>query len=232
MITFYQLLLAHLIADFALQINRVYKLKVERKLGVLIHAAITGLVALLFLTPYLLEIRVYFFAFGLFIGHYGIDAARVVITQNRGRDNLWMFLLDQLCHIILIALVSLGIQMLHPPITQGLEFLCHKVMLLTISGYLFGGFVTVILIHYLMRMLFSDYTNEIFEVKTYGTLERIIIMSLILPREPFYLFIPAILLLRLRFQCFEKRSYIILDVIVSTAVALVCGLWLRCFVLR
>lgn len=96
---FYQLLLAHLIADFPLQFNELFKLKVKSKWGVLLHSAIVGVVAILFLLPYVFCIWMWVAIIILIASHFLIDYARVILARKTNLDNLWMFLLDQFCHI-------------------------------------------------------------------------------------------------------------------------------------
>jgi len=63
-VLFLKLILAHLIADFILQFEELYQLKIRSFLGHLFHALIHGLVSLALLYPYLNVLQIWIFATG------------------------------------------------------------------------------------------------------------------------------------------------------------------------
>ncbi|MEW6619536.1 MAG: DUF3307 domain-containing protein [bacterium] len=234
MIIFYQLLLVHLIADYPLQFNELFKLKVRSKWGVLLHCGIVGIMAIPFLFPYILCLKMWLAIFILIISHFLIDYLRIVITTNTQTDNLWMFLLDQSLHIIVMWFITLIILSIPesaikiPEFTRGV--LEDKIILLTASGFIAGGYFGAIVIHYLKKMISEDYSSQALKTKRYGIIERLLIMTLILMPSLFFLFIPTILIARMVISKEREEEYSLFDSIASTSIAVIFGLILKMFV--
>jgi hypothetical protein len=101
MTTFAALFLAHLIADFPLQTDRIYKLKSESSRGIAIHVAVHILVAAILIErpfqhlPLLLVLALI---------HFTIDWSKIHWHTRRQTPG---FLLDQLTHFISILLIAL-----------------------------------------------------------------------------------------------------------------------------
>lgn len=101
MTTFIALCLAHLVADFPLQTNRIYRLKTESNQGILLHVAIHLLVATV-----LIENSLAYWPLLLVLGtvHFLIDWAKI---HYPGRRQTPGFLLDQFAHVLTIAFIAL-----------------------------------------------------------------------------------------------------------------------------
>ncbi len=103
-----RLWLAHLLADFPLQTNLVFKLKKKSLLGVVLHASIFLIFALFLSLPYLKYVSSIFYILFVWIFHIYIDWARVKVSNvSREQDNVWYFLLDQLIHFLSLIFVFL-----------------------------------------------------------------------------------------------------------------------------
>ncbi|MCA9876025.1 MAG: DUF3307 domain-containing protein [Anaerolineales bacterium] len=100
MTTFPILLLAHLIADFPLQTNRVYALKTQGNKGLLLHVAIHVLVAAVLLQRPLSHIPL-LFAYGAI--HFAVDWYKV---NSPARKQTPGFLLDQAAHFFTILVLT------------------------------------------------------------------------------------------------------------------------------
>jgi len=101
MTTFLALLLAHLLADFPLQTNRIFRLKIAGNLGLVLHVLIhIVMVALLIQQPgqYLSLLIV------LGLAHFATDWIKVRFPGNPQWPG---FVLDQLAHLVTIVLLSL-----------------------------------------------------------------------------------------------------------------------------
>lgn len=100
MFIFLRLVLAHLIADFPLQTDEIYRLKVKGQFGQFLHAFVIVAVSALFVAPFLTIPSMW--AVLAFIGvcHYIIDNTKL-IWNDRIKDKwlFWGFLLDQALHI-------------------------------------------------------------------------------------------------------------------------------------
>jgi len=100
MTTFPILLLAHLIADFPLQTNRIYILKTQGNKGLALHVAIHILVAAV-----LLQRPWQYFPLLLVYGliHFAVDWLKVRKSTSRQTVG---FLLDQAAHLATILVLS------------------------------------------------------------------------------------------------------------------------------
>jgi hypothetical protein len=101
MTTFLALLLAHLLADFPLQTNRIFRLKIAGNFGLIIHVLIH-----LMMTALLLQRPGQYLdlLFVLGLAHFVTDWVKVRFPS----DPQWPgFVLDQLAHVATIALLSL-----------------------------------------------------------------------------------------------------------------------------
>lgn len=100
MTTFAILYLSHLIADFPLQTNRIYRLKSESNQGILLHVAIHLLVASILLEnlwgnwPILLVLG---------ITHFLIDWTKLRYPGYRQTPG---FLLDQFAHLLTVVVLA------------------------------------------------------------------------------------------------------------------------------
>ena len=101
MATFLALYLAHLIADFPLQTNRIYRLKTESNQGILLHVAIHLLVASILVEDVLAHWPVFLV---LGTAHFFIDWAKIHYPTYRQTPG---FILDQFAHLLTIILIEI-----------------------------------------------------------------------------------------------------------------------------
>ncbi|MFH1800691.1 MAG: DUF3307 domain-containing protein [Candidatus Omnitrophota bacterium] len=107
MFLFLKLILAHLIADFILQFEELYQLKVRSYLGQAFHAMIQGLVSLILLYPYLNTLQIWLFVAGLVLVHLAQDLIKYSATEKLPANTFVYFMADQFCHILVIGTVFL-----------------------------------------------------------------------------------------------------------------------------
>ncbi|MCX5777218.1 MAG: DUF3307 domain-containing protein [Candidatus Firestonebacteria bacterium] len=108
MFIFIRLLAAHFLADFMLQTDSVFKIKVKYKWGVLLHGAIVALITALFLLPYFSSpVVIGLYILGSLV-HIFQDRAKIAYNLQIENNNLWTFLLDQIGHIAVLAIISYG----------------------------------------------------------------------------------------------------------------------------
>jgi hypothetical protein len=233
MIIFYQLLLAHLIADFPLQFNELFKLKVKSKWGIVLHCVIVGVIAGLFLFPYIFAPQMWLAIIVLTVSHFIIDYVRIDFSSKTQSDNLWMFLLDQFCHIAIVWLVSLMLISIHSPPLTIPDFIkviiYNKVLILTASGFIAAGYFGAIVIHYLKKIFIKEYINQSLITKRYGIIERLLVITLILMPSLFYLFIPTVLITRMAISRVKEEEYGLFDSIASMVIAVSFGIILKIF---
>ena len=105
---FIRLLAAHFIADFLLQTDKVFKIKVKYKWGVLLHGGIVAFITALFLLPYLSSFLVAsMFVVGMIL-HVIQDKAKIIYNLQLEKNNLWTFLMDQMLHFVVLGFITLG----------------------------------------------------------------------------------------------------------------------------
>jgi len=107
MFLFLKLILAHLIADFILQFEELYQLKVRSFLGQIYHVLIHGLISLIFLYPYLNELQIWSFVTGLVLIHLTQDLIKYSATKKTPGNTFIYFMADQLCHVLVIGTILL-----------------------------------------------------------------------------------------------------------------------------
>jgi hypothetical protein len=105
MFLFLKLILAHLIADFILQFEELYQLKVRSFLGHLFHVLIHGLVSLLLLYPYLNEPTIWLFIATLVLIHLTQDLIKYSFTQKIPANTFIYFTADQACHFLVLGAI-------------------------------------------------------------------------------------------------------------------------------
>lgn len=105
MFVFLKLILAHLIADFVLQFEELYQLKVRSFLGQFFHALIHGLVSLTLLYPYLNEFQIRIFIIGIVCVHLLQDLLKYFFTRKTPSNTFFYFMVDQLCHIGVLSVI-------------------------------------------------------------------------------------------------------------------------------
>uniref|UniRef100_A0A7C3RL81 DUF3307 domain-containing protein n=1 Tax=Dictyoglomus thermophilum TaxID=14 RepID=A0A7C3RL81_DICTH len=156
MFWFLRLFLAHLIADFTLQTNRVFKYKVYNKYGVLIHTSIYLVITILLSIPYLTSPMCFSYIFILFSLHTIIDLSKIKkISKSNG---IREFLKDQIQHFITLISVFLLPQAKEPkylnlssPLSFLNRFYNSDYYILLSIGYFFVAFAGTIFYFYVIK---------------------------------------------------------------------------------
>ena len=107
MFLFLKLVLAHLIADFILQFEELYQLKVRSYVGQVFHALIQGLFSLILLYPYLNSLQIWLFVAWLVLAHLMQDLTKYSATEKTPANTFVYFTTDQFCHILVISVIFL-----------------------------------------------------------------------------------------------------------------------------
>lgn len=107
MFLFQKLYLAHLIADFMLQFEELYQLKLKSKLGHLGHVIIHLAVSLLLVFPFLGNISIWAAVILITAIHYFQDNVKYSLQAKYPQNTFWYFTIDQIVHIAVVALIFL-----------------------------------------------------------------------------------------------------------------------------
>lgn len=150
---FLLLLLSHLIADFPLQTNFIYKARYKYKYGGLFHIIVHTVSNIFFLTPFLTYYQTWIGIIAISLSHYFIDRMK--------KTSIWTFFLDQVLHIGIIIIISIGLKSLTPQFILGdinTFFFNHR-LLLIIIGFILSTFFMTIIIFFIKMTWFFRYSG-------------------------------------------------------------------------
>jgi len=198
MFIFIRLLLAHFIGDFPLQFNKIYTLKNRGLIGILPHVLIIMGCFIVLSWPYLNLPGLWGFIFFLTIIHLFQDSIK--IGYKGVKYGFWFYLLDQVFHIALIAVVLLTeLKNLQPPANSGgliVTLYNNNLAIIYLIAVIFASYNG----YFMMRNFRSTFLRKpipynAFE-KWYGMLERTALVSIFLLDRYLFLFISGVLILR------------------------------------
>ncbi len=153
---FYRLLLAHVIADFPLQTNKIFKVKNNTEWGVLFHTLIVLIFSLLLTFPYLKDPKVIIIIIIIFLSHTVIDKLKLEYSKKTNKASTRILLLDQALHITIIALLTFNFTetyLLSPQITHVffndlIDIYNNDIFIISLIGYITSIFFIPIILMY------------------------------------------------------------------------------------
>ena len=159
MFLFYRLLLAHIIADFFLQTDQIFKIKMNTKWGVIPHTIIVLIFSIFFAFPYLKSPKVIVILLIIFISHTIIDKLKMEYSKRTNNQSLKIFLIDQVLHISIIALLTFKftekVLLTCPFYNVFLSYLIdlynNDILITSLIGYIASVFFIPILFIYISR---------------------------------------------------------------------------------
>lgn len=107
MFLFAKLYLAHLIGDFILQFEELYRLKTRRVLGHVLHVVIHFVLLVLFSWPYLGYVNLWICICLIALIHLAQDLVKYSLSEKHPRFRFIFFVGDQIIHFLIVALVFL-----------------------------------------------------------------------------------------------------------------------------
>lgn len=227
MFLFWRLLLAHFIADFPIQTNKIYFLKTKYPWGSFLHSGIFVIVAALLLWPLWYRPDLWLFLLFLFVSHGLQDLLKIIYNRKNSRDTIWLFLLDQVLHIAFISTVFLlPVSLMKYTVNQGSWYYWYSldkpvIYLTFLVGIGFGGSILIPYVEKLVKKLPQVEIPPKF--KYYGVLERILVITLVSVPGYWYIFTPVVFLVRY----FSRETYSTVSVLVSVLSAAAGGIILR-----
>ncbi len=154
MFLFYRLLLAHIIADFPMQTNQIFKVKANTEWGVLIHTLIVLIFSILFAFPYLEDPKVIIILLIIFLSHTVIDKLKMEYSKKTKNQSIRILLLDQALHIAIIAILTFNFT----------------------ESYLLSSPFNSVFLNYLIDI----YNSDIFIVSLIGYIASVFFISILL----------------------------------------------------
>lgn len=210
MFLFIRLLLAHFIGDYLLQFNKVYAFKLKHRgfKGSLPHALLVSGSMVALSWPFLYLADLWIFLIFLSVTHLLQDSIKVGFAKIKYA--LWLYLLDQVLHILFISTIFLtGLKYLAPPCDAGNPFVrLYNNDILAI--YLIALITATYNAYYLIRNFKSTFmggagTCASFE-KWYGIVERGVIVTLCFLGGPLlFALVPLLFARHLCLRLFGKR---------------------------
>jgi hypothetical protein len=102
----FHLFLAHFLADYPLQSDKLVKLKKKSYKGTVLHTLIHLAVLIIVLFPFLYLKSIWIGIVVIFVTHSIIDHTKIVLEKKYKYLRLPLYFLDQALHLVIIALVA------------------------------------------------------------------------------------------------------------------------------
>ncbi len=148
MFLFLRMILAHFIADYPLQTNRVYCYKISSLNGQLLHASIHAFIFALFLIPYWHHPQTWAYLIWIAASHLTFDILKVKVMDKTKLHPVATYTLDQVLHLA-AASVILWLPLSHeiPPAS---------------SSFLWSWYWNNTVVAYLIGLIFATYFTTYF----------------------------------------------------------------------
>jgi hypothetical protein len=156
MFLFYRLLLAHIIADFPLQTDQIFKVKTNTEWGVLVHTLIVLIFSIFFAFPYLEDPKVIIILLVIFLSHTVIDKLKMEYSKKTKNQSIRILLLDQALHIAIIAVLTFNFTesyLLSSPFNSAflnylIDIYNSDIFIISLIGYIASVFfIPILLMH-------------------------------------------------------------------------------------
>ncbi|MBU3955778.1 DUF3307 domain-containing protein [bacterium] len=222
-----RLLLAHAIADFPLQFDGIFAWKKRSYNGCLVHSLIHAAVTVCFFLGSLKSFSFWVYIILLIAVHSVQDYIKVNLWKNPEDDKISYFLIDQLLHVIFICaalLFSFSSSAAYYGSLLPADWLIlynDAAFINVISAAVLAGWGGVVLLYYMDKSVYKveiDALNR-FE-RSYGVIERALVVILIMKGGLYYLLIPCLFLLRLSGMKKQPLYRGILSLVFSSVIGL------------
>ncbi|MBN1560758.1 DUF3307 domain-containing protein [candidate division KSB1 bacterium] len=158
---FWSLLLAHVIGDFPLQTDAIFRLKTKYSWGVLPHVFICSIMNTLVLIPFLNNFRTWVAILLLAIIHIILDRTKLSVAEKISRDNFLQFFVDQALHVFSVWLVALWLTKVVDRSDYAVTgILANKELIIQLTAYIFAAFAGAPIIFYARKFWTKSKQNE------------------------------------------------------------------------
>jgi hypothetical protein len=240
MFIFIRVLLAHFLADFALQFTVIYRLKTRHLGGGLVHGSVVALTMVLLCWPFWDRDLFWGCMLVVAVTHTAIDQAKVMLEARRPNTNPAVaFFGDQLLHVGVIALVFLTPLARITPVAfveSPLRLYFSDGFIYAVMGYvvsMMGGTIVIYTLHRTFPNPALPEPRITFTEKYFGTLERACITTFVIMPGKYYFLVPVISFFRGAFVVHSRDKETIfhesslIDMLASALWALLCGLVMK-----
>jgi len=236
---FWYLILAHLIADFPLQSDKIYAIRLKHKWGVLLHVGIYFLTNLVIAFPFLRYRQFWFAILFLAVTHLIEDWAKIALTRKAIQDSLGLFFIDQVVHVFFIWLsCNVLFNIPTPEITnqfvQRYYFNTHIILMLI--GLVFSVFAGAVLIYYVRKCVHRIKSSndgssvEFSEIKKrrLGYIERLFSTSGVILGGWYLILLPLAFIPRfILSKNSELEEYLVINLLTGLAISIGSGLFVH-----
>jgi hypothetical protein len=187
MFIFLRLVLAHLIGDFPLQINAVYSAKVKHFAGKALHVILIGIPMILLTWPFWNSPFLWLVIGINVVGHYLQDWAKLVLVQRiKNPNNFFVFMADQVLHILSAGLIGLTPLAKETPVPSSDHFLSrlyyNDAIVILLISFLTVSFAGIFILAtfkgtFLSKKFYTPYLD--FLERIYGMIERSLMFGLL-----------------------------------------------------
>lgn len=236
---FWLLILAHLIADFPLQSDKIYAIRLKYKWGSLLHIGIYFVTNLIVAFP-LLQYKVFWFAvIFLTATHLLEDWLKITLTQNKIKDSLLIFLVDQLIHIFFIWLAFFILfDIPEPEFTNRFftNYYFNQDILLILIGLVFSAFGGGVFIYFIRKCIHSIKTNDQFssvqfpkiKKRRIGYIERFIATGGVILGGWYLIFVPIAFLPRLIiYRKYDLQEFLMVNLLSGLLISILSGIFVH-----
>ncbi|MDZ7331666.1 MAG: DUF3307 domain-containing protein [candidate division KSB1 bacterium] len=235
---FWLLLLAHFIADFPLQSDKIFALKSKYKWGLLPHIFISLITNIIIAFPFLEFANFRLAILFLFGIHFILDWMKLVLTRNVLNDSVFVFLVDQILHIFFIWLTCY--HLFHIPSPQianrfVADYYLNRKVIITLTGLvvsMFGGGVIIYYVKKFIHQLTQPTAEQsiIFpnaNKRRIGYIERFFSTLGMIFGGWFFFLIPVAFIPRLILHGRASRQLLMINLIASLSISMAIGLSVR-----
>jgi len=222
-----RLFLAHVIADFPLQFDGIFAWKKKNYMGCFAHSIIHAAVTVCFFLGSLKSYSFWAYLILLIIVHSVQDCIKVNLWKNPEDDKISYFLIDQFLHVVFIFCALLfpfaaDAAYYGSLIPADWLILYNDTSLINvISGAVLAAWGGVVLLYYLDKSVYKVEIDELsrFE-RSYGVVERALVVIVIMKGGLYYLLVPCLFLLRLSGMKKQPLYRGILSLVFSSAIGI------------
>ena len=228
-----KLYLAHLIADFILQFEELYRLKLRALRGHIYHVLILAVLSLVLALPYLKDSFIWIFIGVISLIHLFQDVVKYSLQQKDPKKMVWYFTIDQVFHLIFLSSILVfpisKLMLDMPSLGQINFFYASNHWTLRTILFILSSFGGAYFLHALRRSFFPNTRENHFITSfelAHGILERTWVSFLWLCPAWIVIFLtPAIGFVRLFSKKLRSRS----DFLLSFLYAMLLGVAFRFF---
>jgi hypothetical protein len=229
MFLFLRLILAHLLGDFVIQPDELYRAKKKNFWGASIHYFVILLLLVIFSYPYLGYLGCWIVIIFATLMHIILDEIKLRVNFTP-RLNFIIFILDQILHLVFLSPILYFAFAYTPPPSFAFifEIYNNNSLIIFIIGYILSIFTgahlwEVFTISYFRKVLSPRDPSlvKIYVIK-YGMFERFIITTSFLGG-----FLPILLLIPLAFRTLSKNLFFSKEAIFNLFYASMIGFILR-----